>query len=164
MGTAVTNAGGLCEWPTYIGKADPENGRKGALELDAGVGTSLYKRLVEHAKSIAQARNLDLADFRCRWLVVDAVWISLGERRAIQMFTPVWNTLLDGFGNHDPGGRRATQYRSDWDTLHPGRRWADKLALNPRTADDIIADLLRPHSPEELERRAAEHAEGEEPS
>lgn len=31
--------------PIYIGKADPQGGRKGALELDSGVGRPLYNRL-----------------------------------------------------------------------------------------------------------------------
>jgi len=147
--------------PLYVGKADPEGGRTGALELDASQGTPLYRRLLDHAKSIQQANNLDLSDFRCRYLVVDAVWISLGERRLISQHLPVWNTLLDGFGNHDPGGRRAAQFRSPWDTVHPGRRWAARLASHPRTAEEIIADLLAPHSYEELEQRAAQHVKEE---
>ncbi len=112
--------------PIYIGKADPKGGRKGELELDAGIGTSLYDRLRDHAKSIDEAENLELAEFCCRYLAVDEVWIGLAERLAIQKFLPIWNTLVDGFGNHDPGTRRAEQYLSDWDTLHPGRKFAEE--------------------------------------
>jgi hypothetical protein len=39
----------------------------------------------------------------------------------IEQFRPIWNLVIDGFGNKDPGKRRATQYRSLWDVLHPGR-------------------------------------------
>lgn len=43
------------------------------------------------------------------------------------MFRPVWNMVIDGFGNHDPGSGRYNQKISSWDTLHPGRSWAMKL-------------------------------------
>ena len=45
----------------------------------------------------------------------------------IRHFQPVWNQVIDGFGNHDPGKGRNQQRRSVWDTLHPGREWAGKL-------------------------------------
>jgi hypothetical protein len=152
----AANANGLCEKPIYVGKADPKGGRKGALELDAASGNSLYSRLKDHASSIEQAQNLELAHFRCRYLVVDDIWINLGERRAIQAFLPLWNTLIDGFGNHDPGNRRKDQYRSDWDVVHPGRTWATKLGQNRKTADQILAAVAHPPPQEQLEALAAE--------
>lgn len=154
---STANANGKCEQPIYVGKADPKGGRKGALDLDASVGKSLAERLAKHASSIDQAHNLDVGRFRLRSLVVDAVWISLGERRAIQIFKPVWNTLVDGFGNNPVGKGRAAGVRSTWDTLHPGRAWAATLPPRSHTAEQIIADILRPHAPAELERRAAEN-------
>lgn len=156
------NGSDECLTPIYIGKADPRGGRKGAIEMDAGRGTSLYSRLREHAESIEQATNLSLADFRCRWLVVDEVWIGLGERTAIRTHLPLWNTKIDGFGNHDPGARRATQYRSDWDTVHPGRSWAVKLAANPKTAAQILSLVKTPLSQGQLELLAAESLQNEE--
>jgi hypothetical protein len=45
----------------------------------------------------------------------------------IDLFNPVWNKLLDGFGNHDPGKGRYLQQRAPWDTIHPGRAWAEKV-------------------------------------
>ena len=42
-------------------------------------GSVLFKRLMEHARSIDQAENLNLEDFYCRFLVVDDIWIPLGE-------------------------------------------------------------------------------------
>jgi len=68
---------------------------------------------------------------------VEDIWIPLGENLLIAMFHPVWNRVLDGFGNHDPGERRKNQRRSPWDVLHPGRPWANKLGSNPRTPTEL---------------------------
>lgn len=114
-------------WPIYVGKAIPAGARKGGFGLGAEAGLALYHRLAEHAASIEQASNLELADFRCRFLVVEDIWIPLGESLLIEMFQPLWNRSIDGFGNHDPGKGRYNQRRSQWDTLHPGRAWAEKL-------------------------------------
>lgn len=158
---AAANGESRFDAPIYIGKADPKGGRKSALELDAAEGTPLYSRLKDHASSVNQAVNLQLSDFFCRFLVVDDIWISLGERRAIQRFLPLWNTTVDGFGNHGPGNRRKEQYRSDWDVVHPGRSWADKLGRNPKTAERILASVLHPPTTEKLEQLAAEALEAE---
>lgn len=77
---------------------------------------------------MAEASNLELGDFWIRHLVVDDVRIPLGENMLFERFKPLWNRAIDGFGNKDPGKRRATQYRSPWDALHPGRVFAEKLA------------------------------------
>ena len=158
---AAANRENRSDTPLYIGKADPQGGRKGALELDAAGGTSLYNRLKDHATSIEQAANLHFPDFFCRFLVVDDIWISLGERRAIQKYLPLWNTTVDGFGNHDPGSRRKDQYRSDWDVVHPGRSWTGKLGQNPKTAEQILAVVFHPPTPEKLEEMAAEALDAE---
>ena len=101
--------------------------RKGGFGLGLDPGQVLFKRLCEHANSIDQATNIDLQDFRCRFLVVDDIWIPLAESLLIEMFLPLWNRKIDGFGNHDPGKGRYEQQKSAWDVLHPGRPWADKL-------------------------------------
>ena len=49
------------------------------------------------------------------------------EAELIRHFRPLWNTTVDGFGNHDPGSGRYNQARSEWDVMHPGRPWADHL-------------------------------------
>ena len=72
--------------PIYVGKAVPEGARKGGLGLDAPAGKVLFKRLAEHAKSVQDAVNLEIADFRCRYLVTDDIWIPLGESLVIEMF------------------------------------------------------------------------------
>ncbi len=53
--------------------------------------------------------------------------IGIVEASLIRQYTPIWNSCIDGFGNHDPGSGRYDQAKSDWDILHPGRHWADKL-------------------------------------
>lgn len=114
-------------WPIYVGKAVPAGARKGGYDLGADPGQALFKRLAEHATSISEAENLSLDDFRCRFLVVDDIWIPLAESLLIEMFMPLWNRKIDGFGNHDPGRGRHRQQRSAWDVIHPGRSWAAKL-------------------------------------
>lgn len=125
--------------PIYVGKAIPKGGRRGVLAEN--VGSVLFRRLAEHASSIDQAQNLEIADFVCRYLVVDDIWIPLGESLLIQKFSPVWNSALDGFGNHDPGGGRRNQQRSPWDVIHPGRGWAERLAENRKTPAMIIESV-----------------------
>jgi hypothetical protein len=126
------------EVPIYVGKAVPAGARKGAFGLDVKTGTVLYSRLAEHAESIRQAKNLDLEDFSCRFLVVDDIWIPLGESLLIQTFSPVWNRVIDGFGNHDPGKGRHQGQRPQWDVLHPGRSWASRLQANRKKDNDLL--------------------------
>ncbi len=129
--------------PIYVGKAIPKGGRKGGITADASKGTALRDRLRQHAASIEQAHNLELQDFYYRCLVVDDIWIPLGENMLIETFKPVWNIVIDGFGNKDPGNRRATQYRSSWDVLHPGRAFAEKLADGETTPEEVSRKLER---------------------
>ncbi|MCI0541045.1 MAG: Eco29kI family restriction endonuclease [Verrucomicrobiales bacterium] len=129
--------------PIYVGKAIPKGGRKGLEGFDVPHGEALSRRLKEHADSINAARNLELADFRCRWLVVDEVFIPLGESLLISHYRPLWNAVVDGFGNHPPGKGRAKGKKPLWDVLHPGRRWADRLKA-AMTADQVLA-LVRNH-------------------
>lgn len=123
--------------PIYVGKAVPDGARKGGQGDDVDPGTALYKRLNDHAKSVAAATNLDLADFRCRFLSVDDIWIPLTESLLIERFKPVWNRILDGFGNHDPGKGRHSGKMPFGDCLHPGRACAKKLQPCAFTADEL---------------------------
>ncbi len=104
-------------------------------------GPALFRRLKEHAESIKNSENLEISDFQCRYLVVDDIWIPLGESLLIARFSPVWNKLIDGYGNHDPGSGRYNQMRSRWDTLHPGRPWALKCRERPETKEQISTEL-----------------------
>ena len=128
------------EMPIYVGKAVPAGARKGG-ELNASPGKVLFKRLSEHCKSIEQVRNLRIEDFFCRYLVVDDIWIPLGESLLIARFSPVWNKLVDGFGNHNPGKGRHAGLRPRWDVLHPGRSWADSCKERPESAEEICREV-----------------------
>lgn len=144
---AVRNVDNQFLQPIYVGKAVPKGARKGGLGFDAGKGKALRDRLSQHATSINEASNLDLADFRYRALTVDDIWIPLGENVVIEKYQPLWNRVIDGFGNKTPGKGRATQKRSSWDVLHPGRNFVENLALaaNPLSAEEItrkVADFF----------------------
>lgn len=138
---AERNRDNRFELPIYVGKAVPAGARKGAFGLGLEPGKALFNRLSDHAKSIEQAENLNLADFYCRFLVVDDIWIPLGESLLIAKFSPLWNQWVDGFGNHDPGKGRYNQERSRWDVLHPGRPFASKCADRRESLDQIMLDV-----------------------
>lgn len=127
--------------PIYVGKAIPPGGRKGSALTETAATTALWRRLKEHAESIQCAEDLDLKDFVCRSLVVDDIWIPLGEALLIAKFSPIWNQTVDGFGNHDPGKGRYNGMRSRWDTLHPGRPWALRCQPRPETAEQIMGEV-----------------------
>ncbi|MDM9645561.1 Eco29kI family restriction endonuclease [Rhizobium sp. S163] len=136
---SAKNKEGMFSQPIYVGKAIPKGGRKGGISTDASKGKALADRLGQHAASVEQAANLALDDFLVRYLVVDDIWIPLGENMLIETFKPVWNRAIDGFGNKDPGRRRATQYKSPWDVLHPGRKAMEKLADSGITPEFLTA-------------------------
>lgn len=102
-----------------------------------------YKRLAEHSESVKAAENLNITDFCCRFLVVDDIWIPLAESMLIERFKPVWNRVLDGFGNHDPGKGRHQGMMPQWDCLHPGRAWAARLQPCAITAEQLVKRVER---------------------
>lgn len=131
------NANGNFVHPIYVGKAVPAGARKGGLGVDVDHGKALYNRLSEHSESITAAENLNIGDFRCRFLVVDDIWIPLAESLLIEKFAPVWNRVLDGFGNHDPGRGRHSGKMPYWDCVHPGREWAKRLQPCAYTKEEL---------------------------
>lgn len=135
------NADGRWASPIYVGKAIPSGGRKGGEQASALESRSLVGRLREHGESVRSANNLEIRDFWCRYLVVDDIWIPLGENLMIAKFAPVWNALVDGFGNHDPGKGRYSGMRSRWNVLHPGRSWADRCKARPESQEAIVGDV-----------------------
>lgn len=140
---SARNVGGKFQQPIYVGKAVPAGARKGLAQFDASRGKALRARLEEHAESIRQAHDtLAIEDFWFRSLVVDDIWIPLGESVLIQMFRPLWNHVIDGFGNHDPGAGRHQSKLSAWDTLHPGRAWAARLKGGPRLSPQQVLELI----------------------
>lgn len=140
---ALHNRNDRFESPIYVGKAIPKGGRKGGMidpEQPAPKTRALADRLRKHASSISYAENLDIEDFYCRWLVVEPIWIPLGENVMISRSMPVWNNVVDGFGSHDPGAGRREGMVPRWDVLHPGRPWAPLFQPRDESADDIAAD------------------------
>lgn len=127
--------------PIYVGKAIPMGSRKGGFGLDTPAGQVLYGRFREHAESIHQTKTLRLADFGCRYLVTDDIWIPLAESLLIREYRPVWNSPLVGFGNHDPGSGRYQQQQSPWDVMHPGRPWVERCAPCKKTPAEIEAGV-----------------------
>ncbi len=134
-----------CTVPIYVGKAVPPGARTGVLSIEDIRGPHVWRRLKEHARSIEQVANLKVDDFTCQFLVVKPVWIRLVEELLIMQHLPWWNRYIDGFGNHDPGKGRYNQARSQWDILHPGRYWADRLPPGPSPKEvwDIVKQRIK---------------------
>ena len=63
------------------------------------------------------------------------------EAAVIKWKKPLWNSYLDGFGNHDPGRGRYEQAKSDWDVVHPGRLWAEKCKGKTPTRESLLKGI-----------------------
>ncbi len=113
--------------PHYVGRAKDSGARRGVSPLLAIDQPLLWSRVREHQRSISHASNLKVEDFTVRVLVVMSVWIPLAEAVVIRTYRPLWNSHLQGFGIHAPGGGRTGQARSEWDVLHTGRSFAAGL-------------------------------------
>ena len=126
--------------PIYVGKAVPRGWRQSKNTNEGKFSHELFGRLREHGKSIEQTVNLDLADFCCRFMILEnsaSNLIGTVEAELIRHYKPIWNTHIDGFGNHDPGSGRYNQKKSGWDILHQGRSWVAKCVGESATIDDI---------------------------
>lgn len=110
------------EHPIYAGKVDPQDPH---ATLPREQGDKLFARLNEHRKSISLAQNLSIEQFTCRFLVVQSGLQKAAEDYLINLFDPVWNAgICYGLGKHGDSATTRTNFRSPWDTLHPGRKWA----------------------------------------
>jgi hypothetical protein len=133
-----------CVQPIYVGKAVPPGWRTGRVL--GSESPDLYRRLTEHIRSIQQSANLRTEDFKCRFVILGGVESDLVvpiEAELIRRYQPLWNTLVDGFGNHDPGSGRYNQAKSEWDVLHPGRSWAERLTGQSPNLEEITARIQR---------------------
>lgn len=139
---SIRSKRGSSEIPIYVGKAVEAGSRKGILTEAAESSTKLHTRIKDHADSIRAAKNLNIEDFTYRYLILDAVWIPLAEALVIARFAPLWNSLIDGFGNHGVGGGRYEGLRPRWDTLHPGREWAYRCKDRPETMEQIEREIV----------------------
>lgn len=134
------------ETPIYVGKADPKLDHATTPKEQ---GERLSVRLRDHRRSINNAKNLQIAAFHYRSLVVQSGWQQAAEHHLIAQFKPIWNSetnICYGFGKHgdDPETRR--NLRSPWDTIHPGRNWAHR---DPDMTDAVALN--------ELEMRISRH-------
>ena len=134
--------------PIYVGKAVPRGWRQARTESKSTKKSyELNGRLREHSRSIQQTETLENSAFHCRFMILENAesnLIGTVEAALIRLYQPIWNTIIDGFGNHDPGKGRYNQARSEWDTIHPGRSWADKctgIASDP----ELILRKLQKH-------------------
>jgi hypothetical protein len=131
-------------FPIYVGKAVPPGSRTG-FEVRRRETADLFQRLREHTRSLQQAENLKVGDFRCRFMIFGDVETDLivpVESALIRRYKPLWNAkILSGFGIHTPGKGRFGQARSRWDILHPGRAFATRMANLEAEREDIINDV-----------------------
>jgi hypothetical protein len=72
---------------------------------------------------------------------IEADLIIPVEAALIRKHRPLWNAVIDGFGNHDPGKGRYDQARSEWDVLLPGRPWADRLTGQPPSLEEVLKKI-----------------------
>ena len=130
--------------PLYVGKAVIPGGRKGSGNTKEISRNFIVRRLLEHSRTIGETKNLNLEDFKCRWLTVVPHFVGSAEAILIDHYRPIWNCLVSGFGIHTPGAGRRKQAKSDWDTLHPGRSFATGLPVG-NNLKEIVA-RIRAHA------------------
>lgn len=133
------------ETPIYAGQAAPVANARTPMEQ----GDKLYSRLEDHRKNITKASStLDMNDFEFRSLVVQTGWETAAEDYLIHLFQPIWNNetkILYGLGKHGDAADTRANKRSPWDTLHPGRGWADDSRLIDAKSVDRITEELNEH-------------------
>ena len=122
------------ETPIYVGKTMTPTS-----DVLVEQGAALTGRLAEHANSIIAGGGLSIDDFEYRRLVIAPGWEPVTEGALINVFQPVWNRrsaskdpvtgravkYVHGFGKHGDDAETRKNGRSPWDTLHPGRAWAN---------------------------------------
>lgn len=106
------------KYPVYIGQAAREKASQGFNPRPTSKA-QLFNRICKHARSVEQAKNLEVIDFKCRFLVLNDAYIGLAESVMIMAFRPPWNGM--GLGSNPVGGPRMKGIPSLWDSLHPGR-------------------------------------------
>ena len=105
----------------------------------------LKKRLNQHYRSIDSAENLNRDDFRFKAMAMfhpETDLISAVESYLIREYCPLWNSVVDGFGNHTPGEGRFDQAKSDWDVIHPGRKFAEKCRGKHNSEESIREKIM----------------------
>lgn len=130
------------ETPIYIGKADPLTPFANTTQEQ---GMELWKRLREHAKTIrAAATTLNPADFEYRYGTIQSGMQYAVEEFLIRFFEPIWNEQMGicyGIGKHGDAADTRRNGRSPWDTMHPGRAWADATGHDQVPKETIEANI-----------------------
>lgn len=133
------------DFPIYVGKAVPSGWRQSRIsDSESRKSNELYRRLNEHSRSISVGEGLNISDFSCRFVIFEregSDMIGSIEAALIKLNRPLWNSCVDGFGNHDPGKGRYEQARSGWDLIHTGRVWANRLNGVSSKKDDVVAKI-----------------------
>lgn len=131
--------------PIYVGKAVPKGWRQArVVDNPNSQSTALQSRLREHSQSIAKVSSLRPTDFMCRFAILEGAasdMIGTVEAALIKLHRPLWNSSLDGFGNHTPGRGRFGQAKSDWDVVHGGRDFADKCEGIPKELNKVLNNI-----------------------
>ena len=134
-------------YPIYVGKAVPKGWRQARVsDNSANQSHELFNRLREHSKNISVVSGLSVEEFTCRFAIFEkegSDMISTIEAALIKLSRPLWNTAVDGFGNHDPGSGRYEQAKSDWDVIHQGRVWAERCKGKCAEEAIIISTINR---------------------
>lgn len=140
------------EKPLYVGKAVPQGWRQSRTAAKSNeLSYELVNRLNEHSRSIEQGSDLEAEKFFCRFMILEnaaSAMISTVEAALIKLYNPIWNSVVDGFGNHDPGSGRYQQAKSDWDVIHAGRAWAKKCKGKANSRASILKKIQAYYKPE----------------
>jgi Eco29kI restriction endonuclease len=130
------------DYPIYVGKAVPRGWRQSRVTgEETSQSAELFSRIREHGRNINAADGLEITDFSCRFVIFESAgsdMIGTIEAALIKLNRPLWNSVVDGFGNHTPGNGRFDQAKSQWDVLHPGRRWAEQCRGNAPKKEQIL--------------------------
>jgi len=128
------------ETPIYVGKANPKNAQAETVEEQ---GQALFKRLKEHAKNMEKT-NLALSDFYYRASPIQSGMQAAVEDFMIRLFKPIWNKEIKicfGIGKHGDSAQTRKNKRSPWDTMHPGRAWADETENDQMNRQEIESKI-----------------------
>lgn len=127
--------------PIYVGKAVPSDRE---AEFTEQQGPALWNRLREHLKSI-QKGGLEPSEFEVRYATVQSGMESAVEDFMIRLFKPIWNKEIKvcfGIGKHGDSADTRKNKRSPWDTMHPGRKWADGTTEDQRSRKEIESRIM----------------------
>jgi len=146
--------------PIYVGKADPDN-KLATTPIEQG--DKLWVRLHEHRKVIEKVKaseTLDIADFHCRFLVVQTGYQLAAEAALIEYFKPIWNketAVCHGIAMHGDDSSTRKNRRAPWHTLHPGVKWAWKKTKREVDGETVEMSVENQYSPEEILKNIADH-------